>query len=206
MKAKKKAAKATPKKDSFSPAEIQLRRSSQRSLILGIDNGTSGGMAAIDMHSGELHGWATLPVNVTGGESRIYPIGLGAAIKALVGTSDFIAVVEVCPMHADRADIMRSMGISFGIIYAALQFQKCPSPTAIRYVKSGNSKDSWQRRLLSGGQSLPSGMTKPLALAKAQELWPDESWIPLHCSTPDTGIIDAALIAEFYRTQTHKPA
>ena len=47
---------------------------------------------------------------------------------------------------------------------------------------------------------VPKGETKAYARAKAAQIWPDEDWL----ATPRSkkaheGLIDAALIAEFYR-------
>jgi hypothetical protein len=59
---------------------------------------------------------------------------------------------------------------------------------------------SWQRAMI--GANLPKGGTKPAAIARAAELWPDESFILPGCRTPNTGLVDAALIAEFIRIHT----
>jgi hypothetical protein len=49
---------------------------------------------------------------------------------------------------------------------------------------------------------VPAGKTKEYALTKARELWPDETfYATARCSTPHTGIVDAALIAEYGRIQ-----
>jgi hypothetical protein len=55
----------------------------------------------------------------------------------------------------------------------------------------------WQKEMLG---KVPKGETKPFARAKAKELWVTETWL----ATPRSkkaheGLVDAALIAEFYR-------
>lgn len=58
---------------------------------------------------------------------------------------------------------------------------------------------SWQKAMLG---KVPAGKTKEYALTKARELWPDETfYATARCSTPHTGIVDAALIAEYGRIQ-----
>jgi len=49
------------------------------------------------------------------------------------------------------------------------------------------------------GKSLAKGQTKKIALMKAQQYWPEESWFATARSrTPHDGIVDAALIAKNY--------
>ena len=46
----------------------------------------------------------------------------------------------------------------------------------------------------------PKGMTKQIALAKAKELAPDENWLKnQRCRKPHDGMVDAFLVARFYR-------
>jgi hypothetical protein len=84
------------------------------------------------------------------------------------------------------------MAISFGIIYGVACRELGGS--RILLVRAGNPLDSWQRVLLG---TQPRGGTKPAALAKARELWPDYKFptkTPSSKATHD-GIVDAALIA-----------
>jgi hypothetical protein len=56
---------------------------------------------------------------------------------------------------------------------------------------------SWQKKILG---KVPTGETKPYALAKAGELWPDEKFLATpRCKTPHPGLVDAALIAAYGR-------
>lgn len=91
------------------------------------------------------------------------------------------------------------MAISYGVIMGVLRC--CASAmseqTTIHTVRSGNPKDSWQRRML--GHAKKAGENKAKALALAKTLWPEWTFIPPNGRTPHAGIIDAALIAEDYR-------
>jgi hypothetical protein len=61
---------------------------------------------------------------------------------------------------------------------------------------------SWQKSILG---KVPTGKTKEHALAKARELWPDETFYATPRSkTLNQGIIDAALIAEYHRRNLTK--
>ena len=53
---------------------------------------------------------------------------------------------------------------------------------------------------------IPQGQSKAMAIAKAQELWPDEDWIKsAKAKNHHDGMIDAALIAEYGRRITFPP-
>jgi hypothetical protein len=56
---------------------------------------------------------------------------------------------------------------------------------------------AWQKHMLPG---CPRGETKPMALAKARQLWPDEALQATdRCRVAHSGMVDAALIAEYGR-------
>jgi len=55
------------------------------------------------------------------------------------------------------------------------------------------------------GRKREAGMTKVLALAKANELAPDETWLASkRCTTPHDGMVDAFLIARYFLNNNNK--
>ena len=163
-------------------------------IYLGIDNGVTGGIAVLSP-LGQIIDAFVMPVHRVRG-NEIDAQRLVSGIRDAVHNCEFVAVVEECPEHSKQKSTMRSMATSYGIICGAIS-AAFPSMRLVR-VRSGNPKDSWQRAMLN----TVKGNTKPAALAKARSLWPSESWLATpRSSTPHSGLIDAALIAEYARTK-----
>jgi hypothetical protein len=162
-------------------------------LYIGIDGGTTGGIAIIYGSTGGIHELRPTPLK----NGMIDGSALGSIICAYNDPFTEITIaIEDCPKHAQSKAAMRSMGISFGIIYG-LVCRELPTKR-ITTVRSGNPKDSWQRAVLG---NVPQGQTKAAALVKAHSIWPEQVW-PTKCprgSIPHDGIIDAALIAHHAR-------
>lgn len=177
-------------------------------MILGIDNGLNGGLVALS----PIKGLAPIAKHVLPTLSVTYPArkksdaktvreidtrALVAILNALECKPDETAVFfEHCPFHADRAETMRSMALSAGKILAVLEAKGF---TKIHRILSFD----WHPIILG---KVPRGETKDFALAKARELWPDETWTATERSSkPHDGLIDAALIAEYGRRILHPP-
>lgn len=167
-------------------------------MILGIDNGISGGLAFIRADNGSMLRGVAMPLMAdksTPCASRLYDLVADYRIHWPLLT----VVLEECPVHSRSKAAMRSMAISYGIIQAVLRIiahgHSCVM--TIHTVRSGNPKDSWQRRML--GHAKVAGENKAKALALAKTLWPEWSFISTRGRMPHAGIIDAALIAEDYR-------
>ena len=167
-------------------------------MRIGVDNGVSGGLVAISDHDGRVIGWRSMPVRKIGDLNAIDGREVVSWLWKVSGDepSRIISItIEACPEHANQASIMRSMAMSFGILFGSIS-TALPS-VRIAVVRSGNPKDSWQRHMLPGYKK---GDTKPMARALAKQLWPDESWhVKKGSRTPDMGLVDAALIAEHSR-------
>lgn len=182
-------------------------------LLIGIDNGLSGGTAAISAASGLLIESIPMPTKTrthlfektterrAGGkkvkttalaeENEIDARALIQWIKRVTDSRPCTILIEECPEHAQQKSTMRSMGISYGILLGAIE-ASLPG-YCLKVVRSGNPKDSWQRAMFG---ALAQGETKPAAIAKAREFWPDETWLASPRSkTPHMGMVDAALIA-----------
>ncbi len=174
--------------------------------IIGIDNGITGGLALLNM-AGNLITATTMPVYFDGhlNANRIFPRLLLNCLKTLHNDAAYkdhvmrpprdlkiLVAIELCPRHSRSKNAMRSMAISWGLAISTIELAGYEWTSA----NSGNSKASWQRCLLG---RLEKDQTKPAAIALARELWPHESFIPQRCRKPDTGMVDAALIAEHIR-------
>lgn len=98
-------------------------------------------------------------------------------------------ILETPGKHSPGAQALCSMWDSYGAIRGILESR------SIRHHRI--TPQQWQKRMMPG---CAKGDTKPAALAKAQSLWPHESWLVTPRSTkPHEGLIDAALIAEYGR-------
>ena len=98
---------------------------------------------------------------------------------------------EQCPFHADKALTMRSMAMSAGKILAILEAKNFKVVRILSY--------DWQPEILG---KVPRGKTKEYAEAAAKIIWPMESFLESkNHKVPNTGFIDAALIAEYGRRQ-----
>ncbi len=162
-------------------------------LYFGIDGGTTGGIAIIYGSTGGIHELRPMPLK----NGMIDGSALGSVFHSYNSPYDVITVaIEDCPKHAQSKAAMRSMGISFGIIYGIV-CRELPSKRIIT-VRSGNPKDSWQRAVLG---KVPQGGTKAAAFEKARKIWPDQEWPTKwpRGTVPHDGLIDAALIAHHAR-------
>lgn len=166
-------------------------------MIIGIDNGKTGAAVALARTTGAFPvAMLLMPVRDLGdGEWLLDTAELLRWIKAIpTGGEGVIVAVEECPHHAKQKSIMRSMAVSYGQLVGALM--TVPEWTVIA-VPAGNEKVSWQRQMLG---RVPKGQTKMAALAAAQSIWRETTWLASpRSTTPHTGLIDAALLAEHVR-------
>lgn len=171
-------------------------------MIIGIDNGLSGGLVAISRQHGLIIAKTPMPVITRSlhRPKKTNEIHAAEVVRWIADVTDYrpcLVVIEECPEHANRASTMRSMGISYGILIGAITGGLTGYRVAV--VRSGNSLDSWQRAILG---KVPQGKTKPAALAVASDLWPDEKWLASpKRKTAHDGMVDAALIAEYARRE-----
>ena len=159
--------------------------------IIGIDNGVSGGLCAISSFNSSVIRYTQMPTVKVADKTEV---DLEAVLRWIEGIGGTIAIAIEEPLkHAKSSQAMRSMSISFGMIYGACLAKYYP-------VYRIQVKE-WQDVVL--GKKLAKGQTKTVALAKANSRWPDETWLATSRSkVPHDGIVDAALIALFF--QHHK--
>lgn len=161
-------------------------------IYIGIDNGISGGIAAISPVIGAgIIAMRQMPVQKTRKGNEINIVAVWDWIdRELCATRqrDSITVVIEEPGGSKSAKAATSMAGSFHALRAMCELKH------IRHHRI--TPQAWQKPMLSA----KAGYTKPAALALARALWPRETWLPTQrCSKPDEGMIDAALIAEFAR-------
>lgn len=157
-------------------------------VIVGIDNGISGGLCAIANWSGDAIAYTAMPTDTFDGKTEV---DVRAVLDWLEPyRNNLIVCIEEPLKHAKSSQAMRSMSISFGKILGACEAKQYP-------VHRIQVKE-WQDVML--GKRLAKGMTKVIALKKANELWPKEKWLAsTRSKISHDGIVDAALISQYYR-------
>lgn len=157
-------------------------------VIVGVDNGISGGLCAVSAFDGAVLAYKAMPIKKT---AKTPEVDIPALLDWLEPyRKDMVVCVEEPLKHAKSSQAMRSMSISFGLILGACN--------AKRYEVQRVQVKEWQGAML--GKRLGKGMTKVVALSTANKLWPSEKWLATERSkTPHDGIVDAALIARHYR-------
>lgn len=176
----------------FFPLRTQKNKKhfkSMKTMTIGIDNGISGGIAAVGQ-SGHLIAWSPMPIQSARNGNEIDVNRIVDWIDTTTGGRRESAVYCVEePGGSKSSKAAKSMAGSFHAIRAVLEM------LCVRWHRITPQK--WQKEMIPGCKS---GDTKPRALAAAKQLWPEERWLASdRCRTPHDGGIDAALIAEFAR-------
>jgi len=159
-------------------------------IYIGIDNGLTGGLVAISDHPGAPIATAIMP---TRGKSKGNEVDAKAVWDFVDQFDrDYLTVILETPgKHSPGAQALCSMWDSYGAIRGILESR------GIRHHRV--TPQAWQKVMLVGCKK---GDTKPAALAKAKQLWPDETWLASpRCTKPHDGMIDGALLAEYGRIQ-----
>jgi len=156
-------------------------------IIIGIDNGLTGGLVAISDMGAIIERWV-MPIQ---GKAKGNEVAADSVLMFLDkwNRSDITALLEVPGKHSPGVHALCSMWDSFGAIRATLETR------GIRHHRV--PPQTWQKFILG---NVEKGQTKPAALSKCRQLWPDESFLAtVRSSRPHEGLIDAALIAEYGR-------
>ena len=159
-------------------------------IYIGIDNGLTGGLVALSDHPGPPIAMMPMPTRNKAKGNEVDAMEVFNWIAKIWTPLDRITVILETPgKYSPGAQALCSMWDSYGAIRGVLE---CRS---IRHHRI--TPQSWQKTMLIG---CAKGDTKPAALAKARQLWPDENWLASpRCTKPHEGLIDAALIAEHAR-------
>lgn len=161
-------------------------------IYIGIDNGISGGIAALSPTPGVgIVCMCPMPIQKTRKGNEIDILAVWEFLDAelcISRNSERITLVIEEPGGSKSAKAATSMAGSFHALRAMCELKR------LRHHRI--TPQAWQKPMLNAA----AGDTKPAALAKARALWPNETWLASpRCKTPHPGLIDAALIAEFAR-------
>ena len=172
-------------------------------IYIGIDNGLTGGLVALSDHPGPPIECWPMP---TRGKAKGNEVDAATVWDFLSKHGDWknLTVILETPgkqgvrfkgrdgqMKQGGSLSLCSMWDSYGAIRGVLESR------GIRHHRI--TPQAWQKVMLPG---CAKGDTKPSALTKARQLWPQETWLASpRCSKPHDGMIDAALIAEYGRTK-----
>jgi hypothetical protein len=155
-------------------------------VIVGIDNGLSGGLVALS-EMGPIVSMLVMPIKEAKKGNEIDPVKVWGWLKEL-GPREQITVVIEEPGGSKSASAARSMAGSFHTLRTICEIK------GLCYHRI--TPQRWQKELLACG----SGDTKKAALVIAKHRWPDDSFLATKRSkVPHSGLVDAALIAEYWR-------
>jgi len=160
------------------------------SIIIGIDNGISGGLVAISAHHGLIIATTAMPSQKHRTRNEVDIQAVHSWLSGITdGQPGRAAYIIEEPNNSRNASTAYSVAASFHALRGYLEAYHAD----IRRI----TPQSWQKAMLG---KVPKGETKAFALAKAREIWPDETWLASpRCKVPHEGIVDAALIAEHGR-------
>ena len=154
-------------------------------MIVGIDNGISGGIVAISRATGSIIDKTPMPLLHRLGKKETDTRKVYDWITDL--NTPFTLAIEEPLRHARSSQAIRSMAINFGKILGLAESKQWD----IKCV----SVHKWQKRMLG---RVPKGKTKEHALAVAYDIAPDECWKKSkRASKPHDGMVDAFLIARY---------
>ena len=156
-------------------------------MIVGVDNGLDGGLCAITQFDGSLIDKIEMPCRQQSKKREIDICKIHKWLSDL--NTPFVLAIEEPLAHAKSSQAVRSMAISFGKL---LGMAECKD-----YEVARVSVHKWQKAMLG---FIPKGKTKQVALETAQNLEPSENWLKnKRCRVPHDGLVDAFLIAHYYR-------
>jgi hypothetical protein len=157
-------------------------------IYIGIDNGLTGGLVALSDYPGPLIESWPMPIQSKNKGNEVNAEFVWAFLDKW-DRAYITVILETPGKHSPGAQALCSMWDSFGAIRGVLESR------GIRHHRI--APQTWQKAMLG---KVEKGQTKPAALARARQLWPDEKWLATPRSTkPHEGQIDAALIAEYGR-------
>lgn len=158
-------------------------------MFVGIDNGLKGGIAFVT-NDGQIADLQVMPTFKDGKYNRVEATALNDLfLRDSFDISNIRFVSYEKPVGSKSASAVRSMADSFAVVDAVLSL--------LGLRREPITPQKWQREYWA---RQTGDDTKKKALAVAQRLWPEQSWLATSRSTkPHDGLVDAALIAEFAR-------
>ena len=159
-----------------------------QNMIIGIDNGISGGLVALSPNS-QIIACLPMPSLKARKGNEIDIATVWRWITGLDVQSDKFAVIVEEPGGSKSAKAATSMAGSFHALRSMCVLKD------LRWHRI--TPQLWQKAMLPG---CAPGDTKPRALAACRELWPAEPFLASErCRCAHEGLVDAALIAEYAR-------
>jgi|TARA_R100000655_G_scaffold90149_1_gene130697 hypothetical protein len=156
------------------------------SVIVGVDNGLKGGLVALSRSHGLVIDTKIMPVTEVAGRKEVDNKQIWEWARQF---DNLVVAIEAAPHHCPSAGALRSLALNFGKMEG---FFEAKGVSVFRVTVH-----AWQKKMLAKKEK---GLTKLLALDKANEHWPEENWLPTKKhKKPHDGLIDAALIAEHVR-------
>lgn len=160
------------------------------SIYIGIDNGLDGALVALSDHPGPPIEMIAMPTQQKAKGREVDGMGMRNWLSAY-DIGKVTVILEIPGKHSPGTAALCSMWDSFGAIRAILESR------GIRHHRI--APQTWQKAMLG---NVEKGKTKEAALAKARQIWPGETWLATpRSSKPHTGLVDAALIAEYGRVK-----
>ena len=153
-------------------------------IVIGIDNGISGGLVALGP-AGHIIAMRPMPTVKEDGVNRIDVVALNAWLLLVVNIKPDTRIVCERPVGSKSVNAAKSMEASFNSVRAVALL------LGLRFT--GIVARKWQKAMLAPGD------TKAQALIAANQIWPDETFVLPRCKVPNSGLVDAALIAEHAR-------
>jgi hypothetical protein len=159
-------------------------------ITIGIDNGLTGGLVAISDHRASIIGMSVMPIKGKAKGNEVDSEGVFLFLMQWP-RKDITVILETPGKHSPGVMALCSMWDSYGAIRSILETRG--------YRHHRIAPQTWQKAVLG---NVEKGQTKPAALSRARQLWPDESFLATAKSKkPHEGLIDGALLAEYGRTK-----
>ena len=159
--------------------------------VVGIDNGLDGGVVILSQAHGQVINKRTMPTRERKGKREVDVVALRDwLVEALDHdlTKHVFAMEE--PVGSKSLNAAKSMAASFHAVRGMLEGQ------GVVFVPI--TAREWQKAMLGKVDD-----TKEAATKQATTRWADEDWRrSSKCKNMHDGMVDAAMIAEYYRT-TH---
>lgn len=154
--------------------------------IIGIDPGLDGAIACLTDKGIRLYPMPTIKLD-KGRQVDAYQLAAALQIEALTGDRCYVILEKVHAMPKQGVTSMFNFGMSYGICLGVIG----GLGLSHRLVRP----QEWQASILKG-------YAKGSEEAVAKGLWPNACWLASDkCRKPHSGLIDAALIAEFGRRE-----
>ncbi|MEO2035003.1 MAG: hypothetical protein ABGZ35_23220 [Planctomycetaceae bacterium] len=152
-------------------------------MTIGIDNGITGGIVVLDA-DGEVEACYKMPWR----HGRLRKCVDEIALSYHLEYHQSHSVYYECPAGAKSHNAAVSMADSFARTQAVIML--------LRMDGQEVPPKTWQKTYWKKKQGADIN-TKDVAIAVAESIWPDVTFIPSGCSVPHTGLVDAALIARW---------